>query len=63
MVVEVGNFTLAAVASAEAHEKFALMMMAILSIIGAVVGFSVSWWVMRTSVSKPLPRLWPLLMH
>lgn len=54
---EIENFTLKAAVSAESHEKSSLLILSIVSLVGAAAGFFISWWVVRRSVSRPLEEV------
>ncbi len=54
---EIGNFTLAAMRTAEEHEKAAVWQMAIISLISAVSGFGLAVWFTRASVAGPLSQV------
>ena len=57
LLEEVGTFTSRAAASAAEHEKTALTLMAILSVVAAIVGFSLTTFVVRRFVATPLTEV------
>ena len=57
LLTQIQGFTDDSSKAAEDSQKFALLLMTILSVASAIVGFALSWWVMRRSVSIPLSEV------
>lgn len=57
LVDEIGAFTQNAALTAEAHEKTALRMLIVISLVAVVLGFGLTVWVVRRSVSGPLAQV------
>jgi len=54
LLIEISQFTLAAAQKAEQHDKAALRLIAVVSVISAIVGFVLTALVVRRSVAAPL---------
>ena len=57
MLVEIEHFTLAATVAAEEHEKSAVVVMSIISLVAAVLGFGLSSLLLRRQVARPLAEV------
>jgi methyl-accepting chemotaxis protein len=57
LLEEIEAFTLAAVRTAEEHEKSAILQMTVVSIVSAVLGFAVAVWFTRVGVARPLAQV------
>ncbi len=51
------GFTNDAMATAYAHEQFALMLMTVLTVAGAAIGFGVAFWMIRGQIVVPLSQV------
>ncbi len=54
---EIERFTLLAARTAEEHEKMAIKQLIVISIVSALLGFGLSVWFSRKSVSRPLSQV------
>jgi len=57
LLEEIEGFTMAAVQTAEEHEKSAVWQMAVVSAISAVAGFVLAVWFTRVGVARPLSQV------
>jgi methyl-accepting chemotaxis protein len=57
LLEEIESFTLAAVRTAEEHEKSAILQMTIVSIVSAITGFALAIWFTRSGVARPLSQV------
>jgi len=57
LLAEIEHFTIAAAKTAEEHEKFAMLLMSIVTVVSTVVGFGLAFWILRTQVVKPLTEV------
>ena len=57
LLEDIEAFTLSAVRTAEEHEKSAIWMMSLVSVVSAVVGFVVAIWFTRAGVARPLAQV------
>ncbi|MGF1629701.1 MAG: methyl-accepting chemotaxis protein [Kiloniellaceae bacterium] len=57
LLEEIESFTLAAVRTAEEHEKSAILQMTIVSVVSTVAGFVLAVWFTRTGVARPLSQV------
>ena len=57
LLEEIESFTLAAVRTAEEHEKSAIWLMATVSVVSGLLGFAVAVWFTRAGVARPLGQV------
>ncbi|MGF1608037.1 MAG: methyl-accepting chemotaxis protein [Kiloniellales bacterium] len=57
LLEEIEQFTMQAVTTAHEHEKTAIVLMSIISVVSAVLGFGLSWLMLRSQVSIPLAEV------
>jgi methyl-accepting chemotaxis protein len=57
LLKDITGFTLAAVRTAEEHEKSAVVQMATVSVVSAVLGFVLAVWFVRAGVARPLSQV------
>ncbi len=57
LLEEIESFTLAAVRTAEEHEKAAIVQMAVVSAVSALLGFVLAVWFTRAGVARPLAQV------
>ncbi|MFO7482311.1 methyl-accepting chemotaxis protein [Oceanibaculum nanhaiense] len=57
LINKLDGFTAQSMETAYAHEQFALQMMIVLSLVGAVLGFGISAWLVRGQITRPLAQV------
>ena len=57
LINKLDSFTAQSMETAYAHEQFALQMMIVLSLIGAMLGFGISAWLVRGQITRPLAQV------
>ncbi|MFN3459806.1 MAG: methyl-accepting chemotaxis protein [Oceanibaculum sp.] len=57
LIDRLDGFMAASMETAYAHEQFALQMMIVLSLAGAVLGFGISAWLVRGQITSPLSQV------
>jgi methyl-accepting chemotaxis protein len=57
LLLEIEKFTSESMKTAEEHEAFGLILMMVISAVGAVIGFGIAFMVVRTSVVRPLTEM------